>query len=486
MMWLSATWKLQLFAILVVGVTLSTCEGMHMNNVCRQASHAHLASFSRLEFCGHNPLVPLKTAFLRSSSTYFYIDKRGKRVFNGKIFGFFGYLNEAFGWTFDLVEPPDRVWGRPSPNGSFNGLLGMVQRTEADMAIGSLLITHSRKKAVEFSHPYYYDSMRLLSHKPSHAPKWEVLAWPYQINSWIAIISSFLLSAVLIYGVFKLAQDESYTFAKCVMECYKQYLGASTNQWPEKRITKTVFTLWCLTSLVLSKAYSGSLLSQLTKQVTVSAIDTLEDLRNSKYHEVALGVRTKGTLNMLCTTSGLNGVCDKFKGRLFKSGAVEKKLALIELPGIVMTQFVEMIELDVNQVWGLPAGKTFIHWSKELLLWSMNGIALQKGTKLKPCIDEKVLRSREAGLWYKWRLDGIHTYRMKFPVPEKDRKFMADYMLTLPSIYDENKALSLEQMQTAFYIYLGMVIMAFSAFIIENWACLNAHSSSHQQQIAKF
>ena len=93
-------------------------------------------------------------AFVDSAAVNFYIEKIGndsKKVFHGKTIGFFSYLRDAYGWTTEHVLASDRGWGSPIPNstnGSFNGMIGMVQRKEVDMAACILTITHTREQAV--------------------------------------------------------------------------------------------------------------------------------------------------------------------------------------------------------------------------------------------------------------------------------------------------------------------------------------------------
>ena len=93
-----------------------------------------------------------------------------------------------------------------------------------------------------------------MTHKPGYAPKWEVLTWPYQQDSWIAIISSFFIFSLLFYGVFLLANDNSYSMSICIMECYKQYFGASTHQWPKSSILKAIFFLQLCNSISKASA----------------------------------------------------------------------------------------------------------------------------------------------------------------------------------------------------------------------------------------
>lgn len=427
-----------------------------------------------LKACGHDPKVPLKVAFVSSNPVNFYFDENGKKVMHGKTIGFFKYLNNAYGWKTEHVEEPNKRWGTPYPNGSFNGMIGMVVREEVDMAAGMITINHMRAQVVEFSFPYNFDTVSLLSHKPSLAPKWMVLAWPFGMYAWTAIISSFLIFSLGFYAIFLLANDKSYSFTTCAMECFKQYLGASTHQWPEKYITKMIFCLWVVMAFILKTAYSGGLLSALTKSPTLPEINSLKDLFKSSYHELIFDFSNTKTVFEESNFTDIKHAYTKFKGRKINpfGGGIEE--TFMKQPESVFPVDKEPVNLSIGQSWGLPPGKTFTHWSGDYIQAIAHGIALQKGSKLRECINDKILRSQEAGLWYKWRSDAIFIYRMNHPVNQTIKAKMRAYLNTLPQTYDENEPLNIDQLQTSYYVYFVMIFITCMAFILEkaNHGCL--------------
>ena len=51
-------------------------------------------------------------------------------------------------FTYTIVQPPDKAWGSPYGNGSWNGMVGMLQREEAD--IGKSKIDKSLSKKSKY------------------------------------------------------------------------------------------------------------------------------------------------------------------------------------------------------------------------------------------------------------------------------------------------------------------------------------------------
>ncbi|KAK3888180.1 hypothetical protein Pcinc_007751 [Petrolisthes cinctipes] len=51
---------------------------------------------------------------------------------------------------FQILRPPDGLWGVELQNGTWNGMLGMLQRQEVDMALGPFAISYPRTKVADF------------------------------------------------------------------------------------------------------------------------------------------------------------------------------------------------------------------------------------------------------------------------------------------------------------------------------------------------
>ncbi|XP_076044708.1 uncharacterized protein LOC143027321 [Oratosquilla oratoria] len=71
-------------------------------------------------------------------------------------------LAQALNFKYELYRPADGAWGAPQPDGDWNGMIGMVKRNEADLALGPFGLTYSRSQVVEFSQPILIDYYRIL------------------------------------------------------------------------------------------------------------------------------------------------------------------------------------------------------------------------------------------------------------------------------------------------------------------------------------
>ncbi|KAF2350703.1 Ionotropic glutamate receptor L-glutamate and glycine-binding domain, partial [Trinorchestia longiramus] len=76
-------------------------------------------------------------------------------------------LEQAMNFSVEVVSPSDGQWGSPLSDGSVTGMIGMVARQEAHMAIDEITITVARATVVDFCSPYYFESSTVLSSAPA-------------------------------------------------------------------------------------------------------------------------------------------------------------------------------------------------------------------------------------------------------------------------------------------------------------------------------
>jgi hypothetical protein len=60
----------------------------------------------------------------------------GDISFNGIMSDVLGYLQESINFTYVIVRPNDKKWGFCNIQGNCNGMVGMFQKMEVDLALG--------------------------------------------------------------------------------------------------------------------------------------------------------------------------------------------------------------------------------------------------------------------------------------------------------------------------------------------------------------
>ena len=63
---------------------------------------------------------------------------KGQESFSGLLWDILEYIRKARNCTFSLVIPSDRKFGYCKGNGTCTGMIGMVNRSEVDFALGTI------------------------------------------------------------------------------------------------------------------------------------------------------------------------------------------------------------------------------------------------------------------------------------------------------------------------------------------------------------
>ena len=125
-------------------------------------------------------------------------DQSGTMILGGK--GFFldvlNILEERLNFTAKLIPSVDGYWGSKNMNGTWNGLVGMLIKKQADIAF-ALCITEERSRVITGSMPLAAQDMTLISAR-TMAP--QTNAWIYlQIfpeYAWYAIAVMVIIIAI--------------------------------------------------------------------------------------------------------------------------------------------------------------------------------------------------------------------------------------------------------------------------------------------------
>lgn len=179
-------------------------------------------------------------------------------------------LAKVLNFNFELVQPLDGPYGSPLPDGNWTGIIGMVHREEADIAIGKLSITEQRSSVIDFSYPYQYIPISFITDQPQYLSDRYAVMRAYSLNGWIAIIASLILvqCASCIFQV-----NNKGSLQSMLLDIYGILLEMSINFRLHKLNTKFLIFSWIIGAMFLSQGYKAILLSFLT-------FPTLTGIRN--------------------------------------------------------------------------------------------------------------------------------------------------------------------------------------------------------------
>nr|XP_027209911.1 probable glutamate receptor [Penaeus vannamei] len=210
---------------------------------------------------------------------------------SGVAAAFFDIIAAKLNFSYTLVMPEDREWGRGLPNGSFTGMIGMCQRKEVDMALGPFGVTWERAQVVDFSSTLYVDGFGIFLPRPRQERDLIGFTNPLAWQVWAAL-GAVLLFTLAIGVVLNLlarrcfrptdgsagaGEDQANIILRPLWVVQALLIG-SIEKLPSRPSSRVLLAAWLLAGLILSSAYRGVLTSLLAVPRVTVPVDSLEDL----------------------------------------------------------------------------------------------------------------------------------------------------------------------------------------------------------------
>ncbi|XP_042241220.1 glutamate receptor ionotropic, kainate 1-like [Homarus americanus] len=214
---------------------------------------------------------------------YFLISEglTGRPVYSGIMWDLLLMITSKMDLRFRIVRPPDGLWGVELPNGSWNGMLGMIQRQEVDMALGPFAISYPRTKVAEFPAAIFVLPHRVYLPRPRGFPDVSDFVRLYHPLVWTMV---FVCAGVVTVALWLAAKTESSrqnTHPSTLFLVLLHVWGAlmlESMRWSERGVSRWLMGLWSLMTLVLMSTYSGALVATLTVPRVAIPIKSVEQL----------------------------------------------------------------------------------------------------------------------------------------------------------------------------------------------------------------
>ncbi|CAL4062684.1 unnamed protein product, partial [Meganyctiphanes norvegica] len=238
------------------------------------------------------------------------------------------YIAQALNLKYSLIRPPDHLWGVGFPNGSWNGMLGMVKRREVDMALGPFALEWERYHyACEFSHCVFTDFVGLLLKRPKVETDIMAFVKPFHWQTWLCLIAATIIVWLTLLGLHNLEKRVLYGNgtehdppSKSVATANSSHsrsnnsnsrrnnshsrstsghsfflwvfrtITLQSNSWhPNSDSGRIVALIWMISSLILMLGlFSGTLTAMLSVPMVQVPVDSMEDLVNQNEIEWAI------------------------------------------------------------------------------------------------------------------------------------------------------------------------------------------------------
>ena len=96
-------------------------------------------------------------------------------------------LQEIMNFTFTLTQPPDMQWGTLQPDGSWSGMVNLLQTQQVDFAASDFTVTRARSEVITFALPITQIYHSLFIQNPSGTFNYLAYFEPLHYLTWIAV-----------------------------------------------------------------------------------------------------------------------------------------------------------------------------------------------------------------------------------------------------------------------------------------------------------
>ncbi|XP_023322921.1 glutamate receptor ionotropic, kainate 2 isoform X5 [Eurytemora carolleeae] len=253
---------------------------------------------SAIIFCKLPAEVEMKVneahAFFLTDNEQF-VKRFDGEVFDGSIGGIFHTMSTLMNFTYSSIPSIDGFYGAKVPGGvinrgkvsQFNGLIGMLERGEIDVAVTDLSLTYARKQVADFGGKMILQSTMCLMAKPGTELEFTAFFKPLKPMIWVYVFCSAggLSLFLLLLAIFSYKQTSVLEQGSLVLDLVGfslRTLGAAeTFLLPEKRFKKA-WRVCMLTYLILGffvvETYKAELTSYLTSKTAKLPIQRMEDI----------------------------------------------------------------------------------------------------------------------------------------------------------------------------------------------------------------
>ncbi len=256
-----------------------------------------------------------------------------------------GAMEEMSNFTVEWETPADNQFGAPLPNGSWTGLVGMVQRKEVDLAAGPMVMSLERSEVLDFTFAYMDSHNTLVIVDPTFSGSkakgnaFGILA-TLTVQSWVFFGLIFIL--IMLAYIFIRFINENYInvenqHIRSLYDTINVFGSENKTGAHSKRIWLLTVSMLC----IVGQAYfEGALTSFLTAKAPPQKINSFFDTITFGHQVIALeGSKFATDLEKAPPGSGRHAVYNKMmidNPDAYFQSLPSIKEALIEDPTLVL------------------------------------------------------------------------------------------------------------------------------------------------------
>ncbi|XP_063868105.1 glutamate receptor ionotropic, delta-2-like isoform X2 [Scylla paramamosain] len=353
------------------------------------------------------------------------------------------YLN----FTHRVLSPSDDQWGAVHRNGTVTGLVGLVARREAHIAICEITITRSRETVLDFTNPYFLEYVTLVSRAPALKNRTFAVFSPFSLQVWLCVA----LITVLMGPVASVVARVRVSCERDAQQCSStldysfsvfRNLVVQGNLIPVIHLpSRCIFIFWYLFCFYVYALYSGTLTAVLAVPAYEKPIDGLTDIPEAISQGFTLGVMPDSSLQYIFKEA--EGGIYKKVWNLFDHG--DPSRSFVKHPDLGFRKVTQEKFVFVNpqlnsELRASQRGRQNFHIARQAFFPQAYGIACISGAPFLAKFNQILGRLVESGMVQHWKQQEVVLAAA-----------------AAPNNFDAKKrasAISLKHLQAAFLVLL--------------------------------
>ncbi|MPC27517.1 Glutamate receptor ionotropic, delta-1 [Portunus trituberculatus] len=186
-------------------------------------------------------------------------------------------LGDALNFTYTMMSrPEDWQWGELQ-DGAWTGMLGEVHSGKKNFTVNFFGYNVERTRAFDASPPYWMEGYGLTLLTPPPLARWRAAYYPFHVSVWWCCVATFLLVVIVwvMQGGSSSGDGREWSYL------LRPLLNQSLPGLPSSQGLRVFIATWCLSTFILTIAYTANLVAFLSVPVFPPRIRTVEELAAS-------------------------------------------------------------------------------------------------------------------------------------------------------------------------------------------------------------
>ncbi|XP_044765376.1 ionotropic receptor 25a-like [Coccinella septempunctata] len=224
---------------------------------------------------------------------FLFMDDSHPSGFNGYLIDMMENIGAILGLDFMIELASDNTIGDSDHAGSWNGLIGDILNSKADIGLATIPVTSFRDSVIDFTIPYYRPVGSIMLMKLFHTEtSLNKFIDVMEIEVWLSILAAFGVTSLLIWIFDKYNPDSDpkgrlFSFKESLWFCFLSMTPQGTGELPSNTSGRVIAVVWWIFSFIILASYTANLSAILTVSLLENPVQNIDDLEKEYKLEYA-------------------------------------------------------------------------------------------------------------------------------------------------------------------------------------------------------